>query len=889
MAEKDRPSPDALLKQAARESRGRLKVLLGAAPGVGKTYEMLREGADRLKAGEDVVVGIVETHGRADTAALTAPFEIIPRRRIDHGGHVLEEMDLDALLGRHPKIALVDELAHSNAPGSRHPKRWQDIEELRDAGIDVVTTVNIQHIESLNDIVASFTHVRVKETVPDHVLEDAEIEVVDLPADELIARLKAGKVYKAGEAERALGNFFGKTNLQALRELALRRAAQVVDRQMLDQVEAAGTPGTWGAGERLLVAVSDAPGSDAVVRAGKRLADAMKAPWTAVVIETPRLEGLDAPARERIADALRLAVSLGGSVAAVPAATVTDGLLSHAVETRITQIVVGKSRRSWWFELRHGSVVDRLVRELEGVSVHVVPLGQAEGAVSSRAARPRASDWRWLAAPALVALVVPVGLALEPLLGYGAIDLLFLLPVVMSASLLGLRGGLLATVCSALAYNFFFLPPVHTFTITDPRNVITLLLLAAVAVVVSELAGRLKVRATIGSRQARENAAIAAFGQRLAALSTEDETGRAIVDELSGLLGVNSVLVLRDGAGLKICAATPSDVRLDSIDEASVEWTLDRGTPAGALTDTLAASEWQFHPLKTSLGVLAAIGVSNPDGGHPIPSDRSLLFTTLVGQSALAWERIRLEADARTVGELRSRDELRSTLLASIGHDLRTPLTAVVGAVDALRSEGVRSPRLDLLWRETRRLSRFFSDLIDMTRVEANAIAPRIEAVDLTDAAAAALADMESDLAGHDVVRDVPADLPLVRTDARLLNHMLINLLSNAAAYAPAGSAIRLSAALEGDALVLAVEDEGPGLPIGLAERLFDRFQRGDVSDRTGGTGLGLAIVKGFGDALGIEPAAGNRPGGGARFTLRFPQSLLVQPAELDPAGEEVR
>ncbi len=887
MAEKDRPSPDALLKQAARENRGRLKVLLGAAPGVGKTYEMLREGADRLKAGDDVVVGVVETHGRTDTAALTAPFEIVPRRRIGHVGHVLEEMDLDAVLARRPMIALVDELAHSNAPGSRHPKRWQDIEELRDAGIDVVTTVNIQHIESLNDVVASFTHVRVKETVPDHVLEDAEIEVVDLPADELIARLKAGKVYKPGEAERALGNFFGKTNLQALRELALRRAAQVVDRQMLDQVEAAGTPGTWAAGERLLVAVSDAPGSDAVVRAGKRLADAIKAPWTAVVIETPRLETIDSSARDRIAQALRLAVSLGGSIAAVPAASVAEGLIAHAVETRVTQLVVGKSRRSWWFELRHGSVVDRLVRDLEGVSVHVVPLGSSD-TLSKTGARLGPVGWRWALAPALVALTVLLGLGLQPLVGYGAIDLLFLVPVVLSASLLGLGGGLLATLCSALAYNFFFLPPIHTFTITDPRNVVTLFVLAAVAVVVSELAGRLRARASIGSRQARENAAIAAFGQRLATLSTETDTARAIVDEMSGLLGVSALVLVRDGADLKVAASAPLGARLDSIDQASAEWTLDRCTPAGAFTDTLAASEWQFHPLKTSLGVLAALGVSNPDGGHPVPSDRSLLFTTLLGQASLAWGRIRLEADARTVGELRSRDELRSTLLASIGHDLRTPLTAVVGAVEALRQDGVKSRQLDLLHRETRRLARFFADLVDMTRVEANALAPRIEPVDLTDAAAAALADMEPDLAGHAVSQEVPADLPLVRTDARLLNHMLINLLSNAAAYTPPGTSIRLTGTMEGADLVLAVEDEGPGLPAGLAERLFDRFQRGDVSDRTGGTGLGLAIVKGFADALGIVPGAGNRSGGGARFTLRFPSELLVEPSGLTTPGESL-
>lgn len=883
MPEPDRPLPEALLKQAARESRGRLKVLLGAAPGVGKTFEMLRQGAERLKAGDDVVVGLVETHGRADTAALLHPFEIIPRRQIDHGGHALDEMDLDALLARRPQIALVDELAHTNAPGSRHPKRWQDIEELRDAGIDIVTTVNIQHVESLNDVVASFTHVRVNETVPDHVLEDAEIEVVDLPADELIGRLKAGKVYQPGEAERALGNFFGKTNLQALRELSLRQAAQVVDRQMLDQVDAAGMPGQWGAGERLLVAVSDAPGADAVVRAGKRLADAMKAPWTAIAVETPRHARLDPAALARLANALRLAATLGGSIVSVPAATVVEGLKAQIAETRVTQLVLGKSRRNWWFELRHGSVVDRLVRDLEGVAIHVVPLARSAPAATAAKPSSRREASEILVPLGLVAVTVLLGLLVEPLVGYGAVDLLFLLPVIVAATLFGLRRGLTTTILSALAYNFFFIPPIHAFTIADPRNVITLVMLAAVAVVASQLAGQQKARATIGTRQARDNAAVAAFGQRLASLSGAEETAEAVTSELAGLLGVQTILLARSGTGLCLLAATPPGNMLDAIDEASASWAFDKGVPAGCFTDTLTASDWQFHPLKTAVGTLAVLGISDPEGANPLPSDRALLFTTAIGQAALAWERIQLEADARAVGELRSRDELRSTLLASIGHDLRTPLTAVVGAVEALHRDGVRNPAMDMLRQETRRLARFFADLIDMTRVEANALVPQMQPIDLTDAVSAALSDLGTELADHQVTVDVAPDLPLVQTDPRLLHHMLINLLSNAATYTPAGTQVAVKAeAGDQDALVLSIADDGPGLPPELANRVFERFQKGDVSDRTGGTGLGLAIVKGFGDALGIETQASNRPEGGASFRLIFPQALLV-----DPPGED--
>ena len=502
MAAPPRPSPEALLKAARREARGRFKIFLGAAPGVGKTFEMLREGAELLRNGLDVVAGVVETHGRAETEALVAPFELLPRQIIEHGGHKLPEFDIDAMLARKPRVALIDELAHTNAPGSRHPKRWQDIEELRDAGIDVLTTVNVQHVESLNDVVAGFTRVRVRETVPDAILDDAEIEIVDLPPDELIERLKAGKIYIPQEASRALGHFFSKSNLSALRELALRRAAQSVDRHLLDHVASVGDAGTWAGGERVVVAVGDQPGGDALIRAAKRLADALHAPWTAVSIETPRNATLGPAGRTRLAEALKLANGLGATIATVPARSVFEGLCAHIRETRATAVVVGKSHRSWWFELRHGSVVDRLVRALDGVAVHVVPVTLALSTEAEpSAARPPATSGIAIGL-GLVALTTAIALGVQPWIGSNSIDLLYLIPVIATATLFGLRPSLTATLAAALGYNFFFLPPIHTFTISDPQNVVTLIVLTIVAVTASQLAGRLKREATIGARTA---------------------------------------------------------------------------------------------------------------------------------------------------------------------------------------------------------------------------------------------------------------------------------------------------------------------------------------------------------------------------------------------------
>ena len=880
-----RPSPDALLRHAAQESRGRLKIFLGASPGVGKTYEMLLQGAARLHDGIDVVIGVVETHGRIETERLVAPFEVIPRSAIAYHGRLLSEMDIDGVLLRRPALVLVDELAHSNAPEARHPKRWQDIEELRDAGIDVFTTVNIQHIDSLTDIVAGFTHVRVRETVPDHILESAELEIVDLPPDELIERLKAGKVYIREEATRALHHFFSKSNLSALRELALRRAAQSVDAQMLDHLRAHALGGTYAGGERILVAVSELAGSDTLVRTAKRLSDALRAPWTALHVETPRDAWLTAAERERLATTLALAASLGATIVTIPAATVIDGMRDQLAATHATQVVIGKSQRSWWFELRHGSVVDRLVRASPGVAIHVIPAGQEGRNARPRAPAYRPVDWRMWRNYAMtigaVAALTAIALLINPWIGYQSIDLLYLVPVVACASRLGLGPGILAGVVSGLAYNFFFLPPVHTLTIYDPQNVVTVVVLIAVAVLTSHLAGRARAQALLGGRSARENAAIAGFAKTLGALSDETETAQAICAEVARVLDVETVLLVRDATVNRLAAACPPASRLSAIENAAVDWVFDRGEPAGRGTGTLTASEWQFRPLATSLGVLAVLGIARGDTGEPISADRMLLLTSLIDQAALAHERLRLEAEMRAVASVRDRDELRATLLSSIGHDLRTPLTAIGAAADALADGGRDAALVATIRDQARRLARFFDDLIEITRIESGALAVRMEPIDLTDAVASAVHDMRTALSGRSIELDVPPNLPLVRADPRLLGHILINLIDNAAKFGTPATPIRFEGRRGPDGVNLTVIDRGPGLPDGMERRVFDRFHRLEGSDRTGGTGLGLAIVKGFAHAMHLVVTAANRDdGNGASFTILFPQAaVLAEPA----------
>ena len=879
-----RPSPEALLREAAQEGRGRLKVFLGAAPGVGKTYEMLGEGAARRRAGVDVVIGVVETHGRAETEGLIGDLEIVPRVAIEYQGRTLTEMDIDAILARRPRLVLVDELAHTNAPGCRHPKRYQDVEELLAAGIDVFSTINIQHLESLNDLVASFTKVRVRETVPDRVLENAEIEVVDIPPDELIERLREGKVYVPHEASRALAHFFSKSNLSALRELALRRAAQAVDDQMLDYVRAHALAGKWAGGERIVVAVSELPNAEELVRAAKRLADALRAPWTAVHIETPRDASFGEDQRRRLAANMQLASQLGAQVVSLPATSPIEGLKRFVEEARATQLVIGKSARSRWFELRHGSVVDRLVRETPGVAVHVLPFAEEAIGVRPSARTRRPADWGspfgYLVATLLVAAVTVLGVSIYALGNITNIGLLFLIPVMLSATLYGLRTGLFAGVLSSLAYNFFFIPPLYTFTIQDPQNIITVLVLLGVAIVTSQLVARVRAQAEIAQRSAAQNSTLAGFARLLSTTSDGDALGHTLCAEVARLFGTNTALLLPDEKhGLSLAAAVPPENRLDTIERAAASWAFEHRQPAGRGSDTLTASDWLFHPLIAGDRVSGVFGLASPDGGDPLRSDQLPLLMSLLDQAALALERIGLEAEMATITQLEERDRLRAALLSSVSHDLRTPLTTILGTIAELKRADTSDPELvAALQTEAERLNRFVANLLDMARIEAGALKLALEPVDLTDAIAAAAHDLRSALQGHEIRLDVAPDLPLVRIDPQLFHHCLINLLENAGKYAEVGTPIDVRANRPRDGIVLSVIDQGPGLPPGEEARIFGTFTRLEGSDRKGGTGLGLAIVKGFAEAMGLSVSAANRDDPkGACFMIRFPESVLVR------------
>ncbi|MDE8653448.1 sensor histidine kinase [Novosphingobium album (ex Liu et al. 2023)] len=875
-----RPDPEALLRAAAREGKGRLKVFLGAAPGVGKTFEMLSEGAARRDAGTDVVIGVVETHGRAETEAKVHGFEVIPRRRIAYEGHALDEMDIDAILARRPALVLVDELAHTNAPGSRHDKRYQDVEELLAAGIDVYSTLNIQHLESLNDVVASFTQVRVRETLPDRVLEEAELEIVDIPPDELIERLKQGKVYVPGEAARALGHFFSKSNLSALRELALRRAAQAVDAQMLDYVRAHAMGGTWAASDRLVVAVSEQPGAAELVRVAKRLADALRAPWTAIHIETPRGKTFGKAENARLAETLHLAAQLGGQVATVPAENVVDGLTRFTADAHATQLIVGKSTRSRWFELRHGSIVDRLVRLTPGVAVHVLPMGPA---APTRAflRRPAPASWGSLSGYAVsLALTALVTMAGALILSNGNITdlgLLYLLPVMVAATRYGLRTSIVTSLASSLAYNFFFIPPTHTLTIEDPRNIITVFVLLGVAVVSSQLAARVREQAVLAQASAAQNSALAGFARLLTGISKLDELAPLLCAEIGRLLDGHAVLLMPGDDGLSRRWSWPGDIHLETLDLAAARWAFENNRPAGRGSDTLTASEWLFHPIAAGGTCLAIFGLARPDAHAPVRSDQLPLLLSLLDQGGLALERVSLEAQMAELSHVRETDRLRHALLSSVSHDLRTPLTTILGTLGEMRAATPEQEvQLATARGEAERLHRFVANLLDMARIEAGSLHGSIEPVDLAEAVAGALHDLRGTLLDHPVTTDIPLEVPLVMVDPHLFHHCLINLIENAAKYGSPAAPITIAATREGASLALSICDRGPGIPPGEEDRIFEAFTRIEGSDRTGGTGLGLAIVKGFTMAMGLDVAAANRPdGSGACFTVRFDEAHL--------------
>jgi two-component system sensor histidine kinase KdpD len=715
--------------------------------------------------------------------------------------------------------------------------------------------------------------------LPDRVLENAEIEVVDIPPDELIERLKDGKVYVPHEATRALGNFFSKSNLSALRELALRRAAQAVDSQMLDYLRAHALAGTWAGGDRLVVAVSELAGAPELVRAAKRIADALRAPWTAVHIETPRASRFGHADNSRLAATLHLASQLGAQVASVPAANVLDGLTRFVTDARATQLIVGKSARSRWFELRHGSVVDRLVRGTPGVAVHVLPMVERD-ATPTRTLKPkshrRGAPLGYLVSLGLTALVTLVGVSIFAASSITNVGLLYLLPVMVAATRYGVRTGVVTGLISSLAYNFFFIPPTRTFTIQDPQNILTVLVLMSVAIVSSQLAARVRDQALLAQRSASQNSALAGFARLLTGVSKRRELGQTLCAEVARLVDASTVLLLPVDGQLVLSAAYPPEDRLEAIEQAAARWAFDHNTPAGRGSDTLTASEWQFHPVVAGGRVLGVMGLARPDASA-IRSDQLPLLLSLLDQASLALERIALEDEMATITQLKERDRLRAVLLASVSHDLRTPLTTVLGMLAEMRpASEEQAEQLSAARGEAERLHRFVANLLDMVRIESGALQQSIEPVDLAEAVASAVHDLRRVLDGHPVYIDVPSDLPFVSLDPQLFHHCLINLLENAAKYGAAGAPIAIAAERIPGGMTLSVRDEGPGLPAGDEGRIFETFTRIEGSDRKGGTGLGLAIVKGFAEAMGLTVDATNRSATpGASFTIRIPEALV--------------
>ncbi|MGM4889726.1 DUF4118 domain-containing protein [Tardiphaga sp. 1201_B9_N1_1] len=884
-----RPSPEALLETARREedAAGRLKIFVGAAPGVGKTYEMLQSAHARRKAGVDVVVGVVETHGRAETEALLTGLEVIPRRRIDHKGQVLEEMDLDALIARRPQIALVDELAHTNASGSRHPKRYLDVAELLAAGIDVYTAVNIQHIESLNDVVAQITHVRVRETVPDSVFDRADaIELIDLTPDDLIQRLKEGKVYVPKQAERALEHYFSPGNLTALRELALRRTADRVDEQLLTHMQANAIAGPWAAGERILVCISEDPRSAGLVRYTKRLADRLHAPWTTVSIETRRSLQLTEEQRDRLADTLRLAEALGAEALTIPGAgrRIADDLLGYAHANNVTQIVIGKASRSWWFELVRGSVVHDLVRRAGNISVHVI----AGDALPTEPAAKRAQmtdrvepfDAKpYIAALAVVALALGAATLLRPIFGIENVDLMFLTAVVGVAVRFGLWPSLLASVVASLSYNFFFLPPVYTLTITDPTNVAAFFFFMLIAILVSNVAARVRTQAVSAFGRVRTTESLYAFSRKLAGTAALDDVLWASAYQIALMLKVRVVLLLPEQGVITVKAGYPPEDELDKADLAAANWAWSNDRPAGRGSETLPGAKRLFLPMRTGRGPIGVIGIDDDRTGPLLTPDQRRLLDALVDQSALAIERVQLVEDMDRAERNVESDRLRQALLTSISHDLKTPLASVLGAASTLRdlssklSEAEKADLLGTVIDESERLNRFIANLLDMTKLESGAVVPNATLQDLAEIVGSALRRAGKILSRHRVALDLAPNLPMLELDAVLFEQVLFNLLDNAAKYAPDDTTITIRAIRDADSVSLQVTDEGAGIPPADLEQVFDKFYRANKGDHVrAGTGLGLAISRGFVEAMHGTISATNRADrSGAVLTIRLP------------------
>lgn len=896
----ERPDPDALLARVVEEEersrRGRLKLFFGAAPGVGKTYTMLEAARAAQAEGEDVVAGVVETHGRVETKRLLEGLEVLPRRMVEHRGTTLAEFDLDGALASHPALILVDELAHTNAPGSRHAKRWQDVEELLAAGISVYTTLNVQHIESLNDVVAQITGVVVRETVPDAVFERAdEVELVDISAEVLLERLREGKVYVPEQAARALEQFFREGNLIALRELALRRTAERVEDQMRGYREAHGIARTWPAGEQLLVCIGPNPASARLIRAGRRMAAALHADWIVLHVESSR-QRLSASDRDALSANLRLAEQLGARVTTLSADDVAAEILAYARSENVTRILAGKPTHGRWRDRLVGSLLDRLIRGSREMDVYVITGEQDEARpASGLRERPPVPAVAYLRAAAVVALAGLVGLGLRAWVNVTDIAMLFLLAVMVSAARDGARPSVLASVLAIAAFDFVFVPPYYTFAVADASYVFTFGVMLVVALSISRLAARIRGQAEAAREREQHTAALYALSRRLADARNTRELAEAVSGQVRETLAAPATVLLPDEAGgfaaLGDGAAAPGDAA-----PGVAPWVLEHGQPAGIGTDTLPGADALYLPITASGRAVGVLRVEVRDQRRARDPIQRQLLDAIADQAGVALERAALSARSEQEKMATQAERLRSSLLSSLSHDLRTPLAGIEGAASALKdgadrlSAEARTELAQTILEEARRMMRLVSNLLEMVRVESGTLQVQREWQSVEEVIGVALLRLEERLHTHLLRTDLPADLPLVPMDGLLVEQAMVNLLENAAKYSPAGAPIDVTASIRDGEVVLSVADRGPGVPPGEDERIFDKFYRSAAHERVGGAGLGLTIVRAIAQAHGGRVWVESRPGGGAvfRFALPLggtPPGLPVEKDEAAAAG----
>jgi two-component system sensor histidine kinase KdpD len=879
----ERPDPDVLLRRVVaeeqRSTRGKLKVFFGFAPGVGKTYRMLQVARDLVADQKfDLVVGNVETHRRRETAALVLGLELLPRREVEYRGHTIEEFDLDAALARKPGIVLVDELAHTNATGSRNAKRWQDVLELLDAGIDVFTTMNVQHVESLNDVIAQITRIQVRETVPDSVIDAADsLELVDITPEELVERLREGKVYVPEQASLAIEHFFQRGNLLALRELALRRTAQRVDADMVEYRELQGDAPNAPVGERVLVCVGPAPSSGRLIRAAARLAAGLRCPWVAVYAEPSTLSQVSDSDRERLEAHLRLAESLGATVARLTGERISEALLVYAKRHNVSRIVIGKPTHSRLRDLLHGSLLNEVVRGSGDIEVHVISGNDAPQEGASR--RPvRKDDVRaihYLFATGLIALTLAAAVFLRATLKLPDLEMLFLLTVMLTAISFGRGPSLFAALLGIAAYDFFFVPPYLTFAVADQRYVLTIAMMFGVGFVLSELTRRIKRQQRDALAREERTAALYALSRGLSSLDTAERISVLAARHAADVFGCSVTIAGLSACGeIEVLGSSSAEATLDGRELGVAQWAMDHLVVAGVGTNTLPGSTTLCSPLVMHSNALGVVQL-RPKEANPLSAEQRSFLDVFCRQVASALDRVRLAEEARVAALRVKTEQMRSALLSTVSHDLRTPLASITGAATALRDDDQlnKETRFDLVGSicdQAERLERLVSNLLDMTRLEAGAISVKRDWIPLEELVGAALTRLESKLADRPVRISIASDLPWVNVDPVLFEQVFVNLFENACKYTPKSGAVEVIAHKDAGSVIVTVTDHGPGVAVGSEARLFEKFYRGEHAG-VSGAGLGLAICRGIVDAHGGAIWAENAAIGGLRVHVRVP------------------